>query len=81
MSNSRIRKYLEGLSAPVIAWLIDHGYVYDDCGILNAYRTSIREGVLIASRAVQNMTLVAVPDIRSAADRHNTPMRVARERL
>lgn len=64
MSNARIRKYLEGLSAPVIAWLIDNGYVYDDCGILNAYRTSIREGVMVASRALQNMTPVAVPAMR-----------------
>lgn len=61
MSNAKIRRYLEGLGAPVIAWLIDNGYVFDDCGMLNAYRTSIREGVLVASRATQRMAPVPLP--------------------
>lgn len=61
MSNARIRAYLQSLSAPIVAWLIDNGYVYDDCGMLNAYRSSIREGVLVASRTLQNMTPVPLP--------------------
>lgn len=61
MSNARIRRYLEGLSAPVVAFLIDNGWVQDDCGILNARYGNIREGVLIASRATQGHIEVPVP--------------------
>lgn len=76
MSNARIRAHLEKTSAPLIAWLIDFGYVADDCGILNGTWT-LREGLLVGSRALQNMNPTPVPDIRSAMDRHTTP----RERL
>lgn len=72
MSNAYIRAHLEKTSAPVVAWLIDGGYVDDDCGILNAKwsRNVLREGLMTASRAVQNMQPTPVP-----------PMRVVRERL
>lgn len=77
MSNARVRKYLEGVSAPLMAWLIDHQYVADDCGILNGSNYHLREGILVGSRMLQGQVQVPVPDIRSAADRHHTP----RERL
>jgi hypothetical protein len=61
MSNARIRAHLETESAPVIAWMLDNRWVDDDCGILNARYGNIREGLLVAHRAVQNMTPVPVP--------------------
>lgn len=70
MSNARIRRYLEEQPASMIAFLIDNGWVHDDCGILNAHYHNIREGIMVASRATQNMTPVPVP-----------PMMAVRERL
>lgn len=67
MSNARIRKYLEGLSAPILAWLLDNGYVYDDCGILNAYRTSISQGVQLAHHNM--IRQVPVPAMRAPRER------------
>lgn len=48
MSNARVRQYLEGMSAPVVAWLIDHKYVADDCGILNVINWQWKDGVRLA---------------------------------
>jgi hypothetical protein len=56
MSNARIRRHLEEQSAPVIAFLIANDWVQDDCGILNARYSNIREGIIVAKR-----TLRAVP--------------------
>ena len=64
MSNARIRSFLETQSAPVVALLIEGGWVVDDCGMLNARYGNIREGVLVVSRQLQNMVPVPVPDKR-----------------
>lgn len=67
MSNARIRKRIETMSAPVVAWLIDHGYVDDDCGILNIPGSSynLGQGMLQASRTLQvGVKQVPVPAMR-----------------
>jgi len=51
VSNAKERALLERMDAPVIAWLIDHGYVADDCGILNVRNYHWREGVRLANNA------------------------------
>ena len=74
---ARHRKKLEKMSAPIIAWLIDHCYVGDDCGILELTHLGyahIREAVAVASRDTQGMKAVPVP-----AKRERLPIR--RERL
>lgn len=41
------RRKIEQMSAPVVAWLVDHLYINDDCGILDVPRymaPHIREG-------------------------------------
>lgn len=80
MSRAMSRR-LDNLSAPVTAWLIENGYVIDIGGMLGLHfsRHSIVEAILVAARATQGHAAVPVPDIRSAADRHNTPY--PRERL
>jgi hypothetical protein len=50
------REHLERMSAPLVAWLIDHGDVADNCGILDVTtrgRRFIRESVLVGSRAIR----------------------------
>lgn len=81
MSNARIRAHLETCSAPVIAWLLDHGYVADDCGILNTRNYYYREGLLQASRAVQNMPQVPVPALIMAPPDQGKSTTIPRERL
>jgi len=71
------RKQLEKMSAPVIAWLIDHGYVGEDCGILDVTLLGwhhLREARNTASRMTMGHKLVPVP-----AMRERLPIR--RERL
>lgn len=71
MSNANIRKHLERASAPVVAFLLDNGWVDDDCGILNARYGNIREGLLIATRTLNGAAQVKVP----------VPASMQRERL
>jgi len=66
MSNAATRRTLERQSAPVIAFLIDNGWVHDDCGILNGRFTNIREGLLIASRYLNKQREVPVPEMGRA---------------
>lgn len=60
MSNARIRRQLELTSAPVVAFLIDNGWVDDDCGILNSHYDNIREGLIVAGRALNGAIQVSV---------------------
>lgn len=62
MSNAKVRRHLETLSAPIVAFLIDNGWVHNDCGILNASYGNIREGILIASRTLNGAREVPVPE-------------------
>jgi hypothetical protein len=55
MTNAKQRRQLERMSAPVLAVLIEQGYVVDDGGILNLTwqgQSHIREAVLVASRTL-----------------------------
>jgi hypothetical protein len=61
MSNAKIRQHLERQSAPVIAFMIDNGWVDDDCGILNARYGNIREGLLVAHRTLNGAVAVPIP--------------------
>jgi hypothetical protein len=61
MSNARIRRHLEGVSAPLIAWLIDNYYVADDCGILNSVNLHLREGLIVGSRMLQGQVPAPMP--------------------
>lgn len=74
MSNATIRRVLERQSAPIIAFLIDHDWVVDDCGILNSRWGNIREGILVASRELRGHVQVPVPAM-------GTKQAVVRERL
>jgi hypothetical protein len=56
MSNARERAYIEGLNAPMIAWLVDHGYVANDCGILNP-RWNWKDGIRFAMNALSTMPM------------------------
>lgn len=67
MSNANIRAHLARASAPVVAFLIDNGWVSDDCGILNSRYGNIREGLLVASRATQGMRPTGFPELGSSA--------------
>lgn len=61
------RKQLEKMSAPVIAWLIDHGYVSEDCGILDVTSWGwhhLKEARNTASRETMGHKLVPVPVMR-----------------
>lgn len=71
MSNASVRKHLERASAPVIAFMMDNGWVVDDCGILNSQWGNIREGLLIATRTLNGAAQVKVP----------VPASMQRERL
>lgn len=64
MSNAKTRKFIERQSAPVVAFLIDNGWVQDECGILNSHYSNVREGVLIASCALNGARAVPVPAMR-----------------
>lgn len=69
MSNATERAVLERMDAPVIAWLIDHGYVADDCGILNVKNYHWREGVRLAKDAQYGVKQVPVPEMRRVRER------------
>ncbi len=50
------REHLERMSAPLVAWLIDFGYVWDNCGILDvtpAGSRHLREAVWEGSREIR----------------------------
>lgn len=50
------REHLERMSAPLVAWLIDFGYVWDNCGILDVTGPGsrhIREAVMQGSREIR----------------------------
>ena len=67
MSNAKLRRKLEGMSAPVLAWLMDNGYVVDDCGILNVTwkgYSHIREATMTAVRTLNGTREVPVPAMR-----------------
>lgn len=69
MSNAATRRALERQPAPIIAFLIDNGWVFDDGGILNGRFTNIREGIMIASRYLRKQVEVPVPDMRAPRER------------
>ncbi len=81
MSNAATRRALERQSAPVIAFLIDNGWVFDDCGILNGRFSNIREGILIASRVLRGQVEVPVPEMQPRTMPESYVMRAARELL
>lgn len=50
------RRNIERMSAPVVAWLIDNGYIADECGTLEVTkrgRAFLMEGLRNASRHTQ----------------------------
>ena len=61
VANARIRKILEREPAPVIAFLLDEGWVVDDCGIFNSRYGNVLEGVRIARRELAGQKEVPVP--------------------
>jgi hypothetical protein len=55
------------MSAPIIAWLIDFGYVANEAGVLEVTTLGwyhLREARNTASRSLQNMKPVPVPPRR-----------------
>ena len=68
MTNAKTRKRLECMSAPVVAWLMDNGYVVDDCGVLNLTWkgvSHIREATMTAVRTLNGAVPTSVPAMRS----------------
>ncbi len=64
------REYLDRrCSAPVIAWLIDNGYVADDCGVLDVTaegKRYIRDGLMCAHRETRGAVPVTIHEQASA---------------
>lgn len=64
---ARHRAYLEKLSAPIVAWLIDRAYINDEVGVLeiaigsDGYYKNLREATFVASRDCQQMKPVPIP--------------------
>lgn len=58
------RKHLSKMTAPIIAWLIHHGYVVDECGVLEVTwlgKRHLPEARNTASRETQGHKQVRVP--------------------
>ena len=67
-----MRERLDELSAPVMAWLIEHGYCIDMGGFLYltpSGRAHIREAVMVASRTLRGQVEVPVPPMRQKIER------------
>lgn len=63
MSNARLRHYLECTPTPMVAWMIDQGYVANDGGILE-YTYIGRLNVNMSLTEANRATLKPKPLVR-----------------
>jgi hypothetical protein len=60
------RDWLERMSAPLVAWLIDNGSVADNCGVLditNYGKSHFHEQIMVGIRSIQGHRPHPVPEM------------------